>query len=141
MSEQALVNLTVDPQVIKPVIEQKVHAAILQALGGEELVMQTLSHLVAGVLNEKVDKEGNKPRYSGDAKYIWIQVLCRNALKDMIKRAVQDFIQSKEAILTKEIERQLASHKSEIAKAFVDSLAQATAKSWGFNVTLQLDSE
>ena len=79
------IDIKISQDLVKPIIEAKVKAAIVQALDGEK---QILEGILDAYMTQKVDSEGKVGRgYSSDKPRIdWLLKSCiENALRGAIK--------------------------------------------------------
>src|SRR3990167_123719 len=72
-------NISVDPNLVEPIVRAEIEAAIVAQLNN---VPDLVPKLVQAAMADKVDERGNKGRYDSENKYLFIDVLCRNAIQD-----------------------------------------------------------
>jgi hypothetical protein len=105
--------------VIEPIIQAHVAAAVTAALAGQD---QLMNKAVVMVLNQKVDSEG-KPSNNG---YGWEVPYIQWAMRDVLRKATHAAITAEvakhEDVLRKNIADQLKSSKSPLVKALVQGL-------------------
>lgn len=76
-------TIEIPNDIIQPIVEAKVQAAMIEALGGYERLVETA---VAQVLNQKVDPTNGQPeRYSNSQNPTWFKW----AMNDCVKRAAR----------------------------------------------------
>ena len=129
-------NISVDPNLVEPIIRAEIEAAIVAQLNN---VPDLVAKLVQAAMADKVDENGRKGRYSSDDKYLFIDILCRNAIQNAAREAMKQYITDHSAELQDEIRKQIEKQKSGLAKAFVESLVGAVKVDWRFNVGIGLD--
>lgn len=122
--------------LIKPIIEAKIQAAVIEAMGGHE-------KMVTGMLNaymsQKVDIEGRPGRgYSGDKPRI--DHLMTQMIEGALKTALASYLQTKQDVIQKEFERYFNSKKgsSEIIKAMQEGICAALTEKWRTTITFKL---
>ena len=129
-------NISVDPNLVEPIVRAEIEAAIVAQLNN---VPDLVAKLVQAAMADKVDENGRKGRYSSDDKYLFIDILCRNAIQNAAREAMKQYITDHSAELQDEIRKQIEKQKSGLAKAFVESLVGAVKVDWRFNVGIGLD--
>ncbi len=125
------VNLSISEEVVQPIIEAKVNAAVCEALGGTQ---EIVSSVITRVLNQKVDHTDGKPSrgYSSDITYV--EWLCTKAIRDAATEAVKRYINSANDKLVAEVEKALQKKSKGFAVNLVKSLIDATESSWRMKV-------
>mgnify|MGYP001570774473 CR=1 FL=1 len=89
-------NISVDPNLVEPIVRAEIEAAIVAQLNN---VPDLVAKLVQAAMADKVDEHGKKGNYSGDNKYLFIDVLCRNAIQSAAKEAMAQYISEHSAEL------------------------------------------
>ncbi len=125
------VNISINKDLIKPIIEAKINTAIVEALEGRESIIEDV---VTKMLNEKVDERGEKSRYSSSIPFI--QWLCENAIRDAAKQAVKNYISSSNETLINIIQEILKTNTKSIAASLINSFINATKSDWTMKVDL-----
>jgi hypothetical protein len=132
-------TLQVSPDLVRPVIEQKIQAAIVAALAeGKESAM--LSAIVGRVLAQKVDSEGKVSRYDSYNDREYVRWLCETAIRDCARRAVQEWAESNKAKIEKQMQAELSRRSAGMAKVFMDGLLKSMQSSWTFKVDVGFES-
>lgn len=132
------VNLSISPDVIKPILEARIQAALASALSvGQEGVFIEKAIMVA--LQMKVDSSG-KPGDGYSYTTPLIQWLCQKAIKDAAERAVRDWAEKSMPKLQGELERQLKSRSRNLAVSMVAGLETALRDSWKFNLQCHFET-
>lgn len=116
------VNLSISQEVVKPIIEAKIQAAITKELEGAATMMD---RIVYRVLMAKVDSDGKESCYArGDLTYV--QWLCQECIRKAALSALEEASKSMQpklkALIVKELERQ----KGQIAGDLVGFFVKAT---------------
>lgn len=122
MNEQPTIAIPRD--VIEPIIQARVTAAVTEALGGYGRLVETA---IAQVINMQVDASGNHSNYSTNVTWLtW-------AMRDCVKKAASEAIQSyfKEhaehaEIIKKQIATELSKKNSPLVKQLINALIATT---------------
>jgi len=130
-------TLNVDSGLVKPIVEAEIQAAIVREL---EKDTDLVSKLVQAALQEKVDQDGKRTGRSYD-KYLFIDVLCRNAIQKAAVVAMREYIDENTDTLRAEIKRQIKASAGGLAEVFVNSLVQSLESRWSFTVKIDLPGQ
>ena len=127
------VNLSISKELIQPIIDAKVSAAVCEALNGSKNIV---ANVVATVLDMKVNDQGERSSYSNDIPYV--QWLCNDAIKNAAKQAIVNYISASNEKLILAIEKNLQNNTKDIAINLVSSFINATKNSWSMNVDVSV---
>jgi len=114
--DSATVNIPKD--VIEPIIEAKVQAAVLDALGGHEAI---LSKAVVRVLNTKVGSDGEPDRY-GNAKETWLSWMLTGCLRNAVKSAIETAMANNEKAIRAQLVTELQKKNSPLIRQLVNAM-------------------
>lgn len=137
MSNGSGMTLNVDENLVRPIVEAEIQAAIVRQL---ESSQNLIPKLVQAALNQKVDYQGN-PGRDYDNKYPYIEVLCNQAIRKAAEEGMRKYIEDSTPVIQLEIEKQIRSQTKNIAKVFVEGLAASIKSSWAFSVTVHLPED
>lgn len=132
----ATVNIPKD--VLEPIVRQQVAAGIVSALGNPAKLIEGLVQLT---FNQKVDSNGVVSRSDYENRYALVEVLARNAIREVVKQALAEWINEKTPEIRAEVEKALGRRKSAFAKALVDGLHESLRSSWSFKCNVNLKGE
>jgi len=127
------VNLSISKELVLPIIEAKVNAAVCEALSGHQSVV---SDVVTKILNMKVDSNGRASTYSSDVPFI--QWLCTQAIQDAAKQAVKNYISGSNEKLVQAVETVLQKNTKVVAVNLINSLIKTVEKDWRMLVSLSV---
>lgn len=133
------IDIKVSQDLVKPIIEEKMKAAIVEALGsGKEIIEQVVDR----ILKDKVGSDGQKSRYDSDNKYTFIDMTLRNAIQESCKESLKEFVAQYKEQIKAEIERQLKTKKGmdKFSAALMDGLLKATMENWRLQTTFNFAS-
>lgn len=126
-------NLQIDEQLVKPIIEAEVQAAIVRQLEKDH---NLIPKMVASAVGLKVDRDGKVSRYQGDNNYTYIEWLCNDAIQKAAHGAMTKFIAENMPLIEAELSKQLTKSKKGLAAAFVTGLAESMKTRWTFKVSM-----
>lgn len=132
MSNTNMVSLAINEDMVKPILQKQVEAAILANIGNpEELIRKT----VAFALSQKVDKRGEVSKYNHDNKFDFLELLVSQAIRDEAKRVLENWVKENMAPIRAAVlkELQTPSRQRSVATAFADAVEQSLATAWRFN--------
>ena len=129
-------TLQIPSDVINPIIEANIQAAVAQALGP---VSNRISEFVTTVLRMNVDSEG-KPSSYGNSKP-WIDWAIGDALRRAAKAAIDEQVeklkdQMKAHIATELTKKNSTLHK-QLAEGLVNGVFSADSLKWRLNITTE----
>lgn len=110
-------TIQIPNDIIQPIVEAKVTAAITEALGGYDRLIETA---VAQVLNQKVNHEGVPSTYS-DAKP-WFKWVMTDCVKKAARAAIESYFKDHEELIKKAITTELSKKNSPLVKQLVTTL-------------------
>jgi len=131
-------NFTVDPNIVEPIIKAEIQAAIVAHLNN---VPDLVAKLVQAAMADKVTESGAKSRSDYENKYLFIDVLCRQAIQEAARESMRVYITDNAPLFQAEMQRQLAKQKSNLAKLFVESLVGSMKSAWSFKVNVNLPGQ
>jgi len=133
------VNLSISQEVVRPIIEAKIQAAIVAQLADSGQLLQAV---VTRVLQQKVDVNG-KPDGYYDKNLTYIQYLCESCIRQAATAAVVEAAEKMKPELQKAIVKEIQKRATGLASTMVDYFEQATKSSYNIraNVTLENKSQ
>ena len=133
--ENNMMNLSINKDMLTPVIEEQVKAMMTTILGGQE---QIVDKVIKNILETKVDRDGRPTSYSDGKTYFeWL-------LKDEITKAVKELIaeemKSKVSNIKKAVKKQIQSESGStvIADALLNGLNKTCESSWRSTFRIEL---
>ena len=124
------VDVRVGADLIRPIVEAKVRAAVVEGLGKQEDLMQAV---ISAVISMKVDRDG-KPGQGYSQDQTLLHYLCTKAIRETAEAAVREWIVTQQTKPKAELTRQLDRQKPQLAEAMVLGLGEALKNAWKFNV-------
>lgn len=138
--EKNLINLGISPELVKPIVEQHIKAAITEAFGGSEKVIENVIH---GILTQKVNESGTISSYSGDNRFNWIDVVLTKTIQEVAKEAIKEEISKSASVIKGVIVEQLRSKEGadKVATAILDCMNDTFKDSWRSNIQIRIGKE
>jgi len=110
-------------EVIQPIIEAKVSAALIEALGNQQWLVQ---NCISKVLDEKVNDNGGKEEsYYSDRSPTFLQWALTSCLKAQIKKVLQDEIVKHQDLIAEGLRRELQKKSSPLVKQLIEGMTKS----------------
>lgn len=134
------IEFKVSEGLIKPIIEAKINAAIIEAMGGHE---KMVGEMLNAYMTQRVDSEGKEDRYSDSRNKPRLQWLMHKMVEAALKDALTGFLQTKQDFMKKEFEKFFNSKKgtSQLVAAMQDGFCDALKDKWRTNITLSIPGD
>ena len=126
------VNVQISRELIKPIIEAKIQAAIISELRNiDDLIPKFVE---AALVRYKVNEEGEQSKYSGDNKYSFIEAMCQRTIQQAAREAFAEYIKERQPQIKAEFTKVLKTqkHQKAVVRAMVDGLETCVEKDWRF---------
>jgi hypothetical protein len=139
---EGMVNLEINDDLVKPILEKKISAAITASLGDPELVIGKLVELA---LKQKVNEEGEIGSDKYYNKYDFIEALTGKAIRKATQAALEEWLTTNtekvKAAVMKELKK--PTRQRSIATAFADTVEKSLKCSWLMkcNIDFQRDED
>jgi hypothetical protein len=127
------VAVTVGSDLVKPIVEAKIQAAIVAALGQSDRLINDAVNLV---LHRKVDSQGQYTT-SDYRSTPYIEWLCTSVLQCAVKAAVEKWVAANTERIEAALAKEMKMNANTFAKAFTKGFAEGMAGTWRtqFNVS------
>ena len=134
------VNIQISKDLIAPIVETKMKAAILEAMGDTSKLVE---YVVNQILYAKVNEKGVVGSYSSENKFSWIDIALRKSIEDSCKEVIQQVIKEQSEAIKENVKKHLTSKKgmSAMASAMMDSMVKAAESSWRFSTEFKFQSD
>ena len=131
MSENSMVNMQVDADIVKKMVTKNIQAAVLQQLGSPD---ELISAVIKKALDVKCNSSGNVSRSSFENKYDLLEVLSNRAIRDTCDNAVREFVEENSKKLKDAIKKELSRKATtdKIIGAMVSGATNTLSQSWNF---------
>lgn len=121
-------KVTLPEGVVKPIIE----AQVVAALQGQE---RLITEMVKLVLTQNVRDQGSYKDYP------FIELVCRNLIKEAVEAAVRRWITDQSEAIQKEVERQLRGQVRGIASMLVKAVADGATNKWHLTIGVKVGEQ
>ncbi len=132
------VAINMPDELVRPIIEKKIQAGIISALGDTDSLIEGL---VGAALRDKVSQNGKKSDYSRDNKFDLVDVLCREAIENAIREAMAEWVKENSGKLKEAVKKQIQKRPAGFAKMFVDGIFTSLESRWMFTVNVQTQKD
>jgi hypothetical protein len=126
----------VPQDLVKPVIEAEIHAAIAKSLGGNEKI---IASAVTQILSMKVDSNGNRDSHGYSSSKTLIEWLASQAITTAAKKAIELWASDHAREIEAEIGKQLKKQTPCIARAMIESVIKSSSDKYGIKVIFEAD--
>jgi restriction endonuclease S subunit len=132
MENKELVSLKVNDDLVVPVIQKAIQAAIIENLGKKE-----------DLIAKKVSSNGGKSNYSSDNKYDYMEVITNQAVQEAAKEALKEWLSQKKEELKEAVVKEMSkpSNKNKLVKSFADAAMKAFDYHWHFSCNINIKKE
>lgn len=133
MGSSDQVDIEISEDLVRSIIEAKVHTAIVESLASEKGVVE---RVVSAALCRKVSEDGSKPDRYEKSPLTYMEYLCRRVISQAAEAAIARWAEERQDVLEAEFLKQLQAKKtaSAMVRACVDGLQQAAKCGWRFQV-------
>lgn len=114
-----MLNLSINKEMLTPVIEQQVKLLMCEILGGKD---EIVSKLISQVLNQRVDENGRPSNYSGNKTFF--EYLFVDELKKLLIELVREEVRGKQSKIKTLMRNYLKSDKG------ASALSEALLNGW-----------
>ena len=128
----------VSESLVRPIIEAKINAAVVEALGGHEKVVTDMLNVY---MSQKVDSEGKTSGYRSNIPRI--EHLMHKMIQGALVNALRAFLDTKMEMIQGEFEKYFKTKKgsSQIVKAMQEGLCESLSNQWRTTVTFRHKGE
>jgi len=137
MTNDSMMNISLDEKLVTPIIEAKIRAAIVRELGDPTALMEQAIGLA---LHKKVGRDGKICQYSSDNKYDLLEVLTITAIQKAAKEAIEVWLEGAKDKMIKHILAEMVkpTRQKSVAKAMVDAMETSFASKWHFKIDVSV---
>ncbi len=132
------VSITMPDELVRPIIEAKVAAAICAAMGDSDAI---ITQMVSLALSQKVGHDGNKAQYSSDNKYTFIEAMCNKTIQDYARTALVKWLGESRGKIEAAIKKHFDRKSNELAASIVGALIERTNLNVEFEAKAKFKSD
>jgi len=139
MAEE-MASLKINNDIITPIIEKQIQAAIVANLGNHE---ELIGKMVSLALHVKVNDKGRIDQYSSYNKYDFLEVLTSTVIQEAARNALIDWLHVNSQKIRTSVFIELAkpTRQKSMAKAFADAVESSITSKWHMNCTVNFDKD
>lgn len=138
MDAKSDVQITINRELIEPIVRSKIQAAIISEL---EKTPGVVLRMVTEALDEKVDEKGVKGSYDSYNKYSFIERQCTMTIQNMVKGAIMQWFDKNKPQIEKTIDAEIRKRTKQLSVDLAKSLADQATSGFRFNITLSKYTE
>lgn len=121
--------------VIQPIIEAKVAAALVEALGNQQWLVQ---NCIAKVLDEKVNDNGGKAEsYCADRSPTFLQWALRSCIQVQVKKILEEQVAQHKDVIAKSLKAELGKKNSPLVKQLIEGMTTGFSRSLQFRIEVK----
>lgn len=135
---QGEMTLKVDPDLVKPVIEAQIEAAVIRELNRVE---DLIPRMVNAIIHQKVDSSGKRSDYTHNNRYDYLEVVTSKVVRDAVKQAIDEVVAEKYPQIKDTVRQLLVENETAtgIAQMLVDGLRESIERTHRFSVRVELE--
>ena len=129
-------SLKIGNDIIQPIIEAKIHSAIIEAMGGQA---NLVTNCVLAVLSTHRDRDGkvcSKGAY-GDAG-TFLESISRKYIEAATHKAIEQYFSEHQAEVTEALKKELVKQKNALASAFFDGLKKSATSAYTTAIRVEI---
>lgn len=132
-----MINLGISPELVKPIVEKQIKAAVTEMFGGADAV---IDKIVTAMIHQKVDARGNVSNYNSENKYDWFETVFSKYIKEAIEEELKNQMKSMAAPIRKALIKKIRSEQgaSLVADALISGLNGTFDQAWRSDISVRL---
>lgn len=127
-------TFSIPQDVITPIIQAQITAAVAQAMGPQARVME---QAVAGILSTKVDERGTPGNYSSNKP--WIEWAVGEAIRAAAKAAIEQFVAEQQEAIKAALVKDLSKKNSPLLKSLMDGMISGVFRADNLKYRLNIE--
>ncbi len=134
-----LATLQLSPELFKPIIEQHIKNAMMQALGDPTKAVEAI---VNKCLSDKVNDRGIKSNSSYDNTHNFMDIVFRNTIQEAAKQVLVEWASENAEIIKAAVIKEISSKKGSqsFAKAVIDGVVASIKSTYQVSVAMKFNS-
>lgn len=133
-----LASLEISKTVIESIMKEQIQAAIVGEMSKTSGNM--VERIVSAAVNQRVNSYGN-PTNDNYGSMPLMEYLLKEAIAQVSKNAVKEFINSQKDEIQKAMLRELSKSRNQIVKNFVETLITKTNDKYAFDLKIQFNDK
>lgn len=135
MDNNNMMSLSINKEMLTPIIEQHVKTMMAEVLGGRDKIVD---NVITSILRTKVDEQGRPCNYSGAKTYF--EWLLKDELTKAVKELIREEISNQTSVLKKQIKKAIREEKgaSVIADVLLSGLGKTVENSYHASFKMEI---
>lgn len=135
--ESNMVNLGISNELIKPIIEKHIKAAITEAMGGSE---KLIDMAIDKILNSKVTSDGKVSQYSSENRIPLLEWVLTDQIRSAVQTVVIEEIKKASTSIRDSIIKKLRSDKGSnmMADALLSCFMNTLESKWYSDIKIEM---
>lgn len=137
-----MINLGINPDMIKPILEKQIQTAVLANIGNPE---ELIKNVVSIALSQKVNRDGNLSQYSSDNRFDYLEILTGKAIRKAAEESLGDWLKENSQLVKAMViqETNKPERQNSLVAAFANAVEDSLKCSWRFScdVSFHKDDE
>lgn len=129
------VEIKVNGDMIKGIVESKIQAAIMTELSKNPT--QIIEAMVNTAINHKVDQSGRVSNYSYENKFSWVEAQFNQIVRKVAEESLLKWVEGQKSEIEKIMMKELSKQKTPMVKSFIDSFVAQAKNQYGFKVEVK----
>ena len=140
MGDSNMVTLGINEDMVKPILEKQIQAAILANIGNPE---ELITKVVSLALRQKVNCEGKIDSYSSHNTYDYLEIITGKAIREAAQESLKNWLEENAQLVKAMVIQEMnkPERQNSLVKAFADAVEQSFACSWRFNCDIHLEKK
>jgi len=131
------VSISMPDELVRPIIEAKVAAAVAAAIGNSDEIIQSM---VSAAMNSKVSSDGKVSDYSHYNTFTFLDILCKQAIQDYARAALKKWLEDSKPKIEAAIKKHLDKKTNELAAHTVQAMIDRTSLNVEFATTAKFSN-
>ena len=132
-----MINLGISPDLVKPIVEKQIKAAVTEMFGGAD---EIINKIVTSMIHQKVDSDGKVNSNSYYNQHDWFEVVFSKQIKEAVENELREQMKSMIAPIRKALIKKLRSEQGAnlVADALIRGLEGTFEHSWTSQIDVKL---
>lgn len=138
MNNKSNVSVEISEDLVRPIIEAKIHAAIAREMAKDR--DDLLEKLVQGAMVQKCNTHGQVSQYSYDNNTTFIEVITKQAIQNAAREAMREFMADNTTRIKELVKKEFSKKQATLAKAMVDGMVENMKSDYRFTVDCKFET-
>lgn len=140
MSDTNMINLKLNEDMIKPVLEKQIQAAVLANIGEPEALIEKVVSLA---LKQKVNENGKVDSYSSRNNFDFLELITAKAIRNAAEDALHEWLEENTQLVKAMVIREMnkPERQNSLVKTFADAVETSLKCSWNFHCNIKFEKK